>query len=273
LTNIFSFFDAVIDKLLQLVNRNNNENTKIMKRISNFIFMISAATLLLTLNSCSKWLDPGDNTKVTWGTITTDTHQQEVEGNYPFYVITDDTLLFCPVNHTSIDEEFEPIDGDRLILYYTIHGDDQEGEEAQTDVSPVQYIDIVQMHLVDTEDFIYTGEPDTLGTDRVEPQYLWFAGGGFGSKRYLNLQVSIQAMDPTKHSFALIYDLNRETPLEDGYYCLELRHKSNNDPLYTNFSTMMAYPLEGECVEEGVKGLKIKVNTINQGEKVFTLDY
>ena len=36
---------------------------------------------------------------------------------------------------------------------------------------------------------------------------------------------------------------------------------------------MMAYPLEGECVEEGVKGLKIKVNTINQGEKVFTLDY
>jgi hypothetical protein len=80
-------------------------------------------------------------------------------------------------------------------------------------------------------------------------------------------------MDPTKHSFALIYDLNRETPLEDGYYCLELRHKSNNDPLYTNFSTMMAYPLEGECVEEGVKGLKIKVNTINQGEKVFTLDY
>ncbi len=125
--------------------------------------MISAATLLLTLNSCSKWLDPGDNTKVTWGTITTDTHQQEVEGNYPFYVITDDTLLFCPVNHTSIDEEFEPIDGDRLILYYTIHGDDQEGEEAQTDVSPVQYIDIVQMHLVDTEDFIYTGEPDHTG--------------------------------------------------------------------------------------------------------------
>ena len=129
------------------------------------------------------------------------------------------------------------------------------------------------MQMVDTKNFVFTYEPDTLGTDRVEPQYLWLAGGGLGTKRYLNLQLYIQAFTPDKHTFAMAYDLNRETPLEDGYYCLEFQHDANEDPMYSNYTTLISYPLEGPCIEEGVKGLKIKVNTINQGLKVYTIDY
>ena len=43
--------------------------------------------------------------------------------------------------------------------------------------------------------------------------------------------------------------------------------------MVNNYTTLLSYPLEGACIEEGVKGLKIKVNTISQGLKVFTLDY
>ena len=243
-----------------------------MKRTAKLSYVLTAATLIVSLSSCNNWLNPDDDTYATWCTISTN-YVLQAGAEYPFYFITDDSLLFCPENHASINDDFEPIDGKRLILYYQLHGTTPEEKEISDQDPVIKYIDIVQMHLVDTDEFIYTAEPDTLGIDRVEPQYLWIAGGAMGTSRYLNLQVSIQGMDPTRHSFSVIYNLNRETPLDDGYYCLELRHDSDNDPLYTNYTTMLSYPLVGACIEEGVKGLKIKVNTINSGLKVFTLDY
>ena len=246
-----------------------------MKPTSKLTLLITAAALLMTLGSCSKWLNPGEETKVVWATIST-TYGMPPGEEYPFYFITDDSLLYCPMNHTSIDDDFEPVDGQRLILYYKFHGTStqEESDEEQTlNPGEIKYIDIIQMQMVDTKNFVFTYEPDTLGTDRVEPQYLWLAGGGLGTKRYLNLQLYIQAFTPDKHTFAMAYDLNRETPLEDGYYCLEFQHDANEDPMYSNYTTLISYPLEGPCIEEGVKGLKIKVNTINQGLKVYTIDY
>jgi len=246
-----------------------------MRRTIKITLLITAAALIMTLGSCSKWLNPGEETKVVWATILT-SYDLPLSEEYPYYFITDDTLLYCPMNHTSINDDFEPIDGQRLILYYKFHSTTTQVESDQEETlepGDIKYIDIVQMQLVDTKNFINTSEPDTLGTDRVEPQYLWFAGGGLGTKRYLNLQLSIQAYNPEKHTFSLAYDLNRETPLEEGYYCLELRHQSKNDPLINNYTTLLSYPLEGACIEEGVKGLKIKVNTITHGLKVYTLDY
>jgi hypothetical protein len=245
-----------------------------MKRTTKLTLLFTAAALIMTLGSCSKWLNPGEETKVVWATIST-TYGMPPGEEYPFYFITDDSLLYCPMNHTSIDDDFEPVDGQRLILYYKFKETttQEEGEEETLNPGDIKHIDIVQMQLVDTKEFYYTYEPDTLGTDRVEPQYLWFAGGGLGTKRYLNLQLSIQAYNPEKHSFVMAYNLSRETPLEDGYYCLELHHQAKDDPLYNNYNTLISYPLEGPCVEEGVKGLKITVNTINQGIKVYTLDY
>ncbi|HHV02981.1 MAG: NigD-like C-terminal domain-containing protein [Bacteroidales bacterium] len=242
-----------------------------MKRFTKFTYLFTAAALFIFTSSCKGWLNSGDETHITWATISTD-YELPAGDKYPYYFITDDTLLFCPKNHASI-KELEPINGQRLILYYQFHGSTpQEKELSQAD-PVIKYIDIVQMNLVDTEEFLYTSEPDTLGSDRVEPRYIWIAGGGLGTNRYLNLQVTIQATNPNKHSFKMIYDLNRETPLEDGYYCLELRHEAKSDPQYTTFTTVMSYPLVGECIENGVKGLKIKVNTINEGLKVYKLDY
>ncbi|HPW78780.1 MAG TPA: NigD-like C-terminal domain-containing protein [Bacteroidales bacterium] len=242
-----------------------------MKRFTKLIYLLAASIPIIFISSCSDWLNPGEATHVTWATLSTD-YVLQAGKEYPYYFITDDTLLFCPENHTSI-KDFKPIDGQRIILYYQFHGRTPEEKELSQADRVVKYIDIVQMNLVNTEEFLYTMEPDTLGNDRVELQHIWIAGGGLGTHRYLNLQITIQAMDPEKHSFKMIYDMNRESPLEDGYYCLELRHEAQNDPQYTNFTTLLSYPVIGPCTDQGVKGLKIKVRTINEDLKIYTIDY
>ena len=101
-----------------------------MRRTIKITLLITAAALIMTLGSCSKWLNPGEETRVVWATILT-SYDLPLSEEYPYYFITDDTLLYCPMNHTSINDDFEPIDGQRLILYYKFHSTTTQVESDQ----------------------------------------------------------------------------------------------------------------------------------------------
>ncbi len=244
-----------------------------MKKNLTSLFLIGAAILSLTVTSCNRWLNPGPETYATWATLAISDPFGDISSS-PYYFITDDTLLLYPMNHSSVDTEFKAVHGQRLILYYTDY-ESPEGAKSYTlvDNSHIRYINIVQMQLMTTRKIVKTSQPDTLGTDAIDPQYIWFGGGVFGTSRYLNMQLFLHAMDPEAHTFNLAHDLNRESPLEDGYYFLELRHNAHHDPEFVDYTAMLSFLLEGDCIEEGVKGLKIKVRTNNQGTKVYTFDY
>ncbi len=228
---------------------------------------LTAAALLLFVSSCNNWLFNEDNTKVTWGTITRSYEFPEAAKSFPYYIISDDSLLLCPVNHASI-AKFDPIDGQRVIVYY-------QTDTTQTNES--QYwkdVTIEQVNLVPTQDMVYSSQKDTLGTDRVEPQFIWLGGGGLGSKRHLNIQYTIYASNTDKHKFNLVRDLQLESPIDsEGYYVVEFCHNAKNDLEYANYTNVISFPLEGECIGDGIKGLKIKIKTITQGNKEYILKY
>ncbi|NLA15457.1 MAG: hypothetical protein GX877_02835 [Bacteroidales bacterium] len=242
-----------------------------MKRKITIPLLIGAMVLVLSFTSCNRWLDKGDETFVTWATLTIDPPMLGLP-DLPYYFITDDTLVLCPMNHKTISQEFKPTEGQRLILYFSAKKGSDEG--AGTSSAEVKhYIDIVQILLVVTKDIVYSDKTDTLGTDKVDAQHIWVTGGVFGTKHYLNMQLFMPAMEPTNHTFDLSYDITEESSLEDGYYPLELHHNGRQDPPFVDYTTRVSFILEGDCRAEGVKGLKIKVNTINQGVKVYTIDY
>jgi hypothetical protein len=239
-----------------------------LKKLLKILTPLTAAVLLLFVSSCNNWLFNEDNTKATWGTIITSF--EFPEATFPYYIISDDSLLLCPVNHASI-ADFNPIDGQRVIVYYKPYGSDT------TETNEIQYrkdITVVQVNLVPTQDMVYSSQKDTLGTDRVEPQFIWLGGGGLGSKRHLNIQYTIYASNTDKHKFNLVRDQNLESPMDsEGYYVVEFCHDAKEDPEYANYTNVISFPLEGECIEAGVKGLKIKVKTITQGNKEYILNY
>ena len=59
----------------------------------------------------------------------------------------------------------------------------------------------------------------------------------------------------------------------EGYYVVEFCHDANGDLEYANYTNVISFPLEGECIGVGVKGLKIKIKTITQGNKEYILNY
>jgi hypothetical protein len=226
----------------------------------------------LTLSSCDSWLDRGEITYGNWATLSM-TYKEDGLPERSFYFITDDTLVLCPMNQHIVSTDFKPRDGQRLVLFYKAHKFAEGTSIPTPEKDHIAYIDIVQMQLMSTKGVVNTFQPDTLGTDPMEPEYLWFGGNVFGTKRYLNVQLIIPAMEPKEHSFDLVRDLNRESPLEDGYYFLDLRHNEKKDAHYIDYTARMSFLLEGDCVAEGVKGLKLRIHTFNQGVKIYTLDY
>lgn len=238
-----------------------------VKSIVKILTSLTAAALLLFVTSCNNWLFNEDNTKATWGTITKSYEFPEEETSFPYYIISDDSLLLCPVNHASI-ANFDPIDGQRVIVYYKPDTTEKNESQYWKDVT------VVQVNLVPTQDMVYSSQKDTLGTDRVEPQFIWLGGGGLGSQRHLNIQYTIYASNTNKHKFNLVRDQHLESPMDsEGYYVVEFCHDANGDPEYANYTNVISFPLEGECIGVGVKGLKIKIKTITQGNKEYILNY
>ncbi|HHV40432.1 MAG: NigD-like C-terminal domain-containing protein [Bacteroidales bacterium] len=243
-----------------------------MKRKKTTLIIFTALVVGLTLSSCNTWLDRGEDTYASWATLSM-TYQEDGLPARPFYFITDDTLVLCPMNHSSVDANFKPFDGQRLVLFFKAHKFAEGTGTPTPEKDHIAYIDIIQMQMMSTKGIVSTLEPDTLGTDPMEPEFLWFGGTVFGTNRYLNVQLMIPAMEPNDHTFDLVQDLNRESPLEDGYYFLELRHNEKKDAHFIDYTARMSFLLDGDCAAEDVKGLKIRIRTINQGVKIYTLDY
>lgn len=107
---------------------------------------------------------------------------------------------------------------------------------------------------------------DSIGNNKVMIRDMW------PSAEYLNVRFMLNLPNPQRPILNLV--VNQMIPLvNDGYAHLELRYNSNGSngrlvPGLVSFK-LGSYAPEGS----DLKGLKILVNTLSEGEKTYTFSY
>lgn len=107
---------------------------------------------------------------------------------------------------------------------------------------------------------------DSIGNNKVVLRDMW------PSSKYLNVRFMLNFPDPQRPILNLV--VNQMIPAaNDGYAHLELRY-NNNGSNGRLVSGLVSFKL-GDYAPDGseLKGLKILVNTVSQGEKTYTFSY
>lgn len=107
---------------------------------------------------------------------------------------------------------------------------------------------------------------DSIGDKKVQVKDMW------PTAKYLNVRFMLNFPNPQQPILNLV--VNRMIPLvDDGYAHLELRYNNNgsNGRLVLG---LVSFRLGDYTPEESdLKGLKILVNTVSEGEKTYTFSY
>ena len=165
---------------------------------------------------------------------------------------------------------YKPVDGQRVWADYTILSDEISGTEYAHAIK-VNYLYNV---LTKTVDELTADNEESIGNDPAYIEEMWIGGN------CLNVQFVIQRPVNEPHRVSLVENTLDDTPIvdEDGYICLEYRFNEADD-VYNNtlrrsfvsFHLGEYGPLQS--ADKTIKGLKLKINSIKNGEKVVTLDY
>lgn len=108
---------------------------------------------------------------------------------------------------------------------------------------------------------------DSIGNDKIDITEMWF------SKHYLNIQFRYLASGAgIRHMINLVHSPS-EGPLidEQGYVRLDFLHNKMGDTpvkLHKGIASFEFYP-----PHLGYRGVKIRVNTLNKGYQLYTLDW
>lgn len=192
---------------------------------------------------------------------------------YPYYFVTDDSLKLYPVNHTEYPK-FKPEDNSRGLAYFYKVVSEEKTANAETDSYNIELFDFGNMLV---KDVLLTEKADTTGKDKITPLGIWFSGGKYGAKRMVNFRIQVLSNNlPVPHVVNLVKDIAKEGPAVDseGYYTLDCRHNAgkNANGMY-RIDDFIAFPLEEAMLEEGIVGLKITFDTLDEGVKEYKLEY
>ncbi len=188
----------------------------------------------------------------------------EVQPEFPYRFVSDDSLVIYPSNYKEMTN-YQPVNNERCIVYFTFTPDNN-----------VYYFGNIQMvEDVLTKDIVKVHSPDTLGTDGADALSMWTSGGIYGADRYLTIKFSYFASkNLITHKVNLATDTTVVNPIVDGYYCLDFHHDAEGD--FPNFATYgyVTFPLKGEYVAPGIKGLRIKFNNLLDEDVTYhKIDY
>lgn len=110
---------------------------------------------------------------------------------------------------------------------------------------------------------------DSIADDKIEVINYWI------SKQYLNIEYQVWGGNSIPHMLNLVEVEEPKDP-EEGYVSLEFRHNRFNDPENHMYSGIVSFDLSALGYQpgaEGVKGIKVRVNTIYQDHRTYKIDY
>lgn len=155
------------------------------------------------------------------------------------------------------------IDGQRIILYFNpLYDNYPEGYDCSIKVTGIRPILTKQVEELTAEnEEEYGNDPVNINEGNI-----WISRGG-----YLNIVFNQNLPAKVKHRVSLVKNTT-VTPEDDGYIHLEYRYNTYDDTTGLWAVGAVSYNLNSLDIEEGTKGIKLKLNSAVNGERELTFD-
>ena len=221
-----------------------------MKKLkTSFLFLTLTLILAPFVQSC---LDDNDDYYLAIATFRT----TESNDNY-FTLANGDKMYPQRTNFSNME------DGQRVYIYFDILDEKVNGYEYNIEVKAIEKILTKALFVMDEE------TADSIGDDKININNIWFGDG------YLNIKFQFHGtQNPTKlHMVNLVRnEIEGATKEEEaGYVSLEFRHNAFDDNQTEVLNGIVSF--KGPFTEEGMKGLKIRYNSIYEGVKYVKIDF
>ena len=218
-------------------------------------FRLFGAAILLGLVALFQSCDDNDGYSI--GDIGVDYVTIHVSGNGD-YSFTGDTWGTMWPDAPSI-LGFTPVDGQRALLYFNPLYDDFQGYDVAIKVENIYPILTKQVEVLNAEN------EEEYGDDPARITDAWISGG------YMNMIFYQDIPMQKPHRVSLVE--NKEKDYEDdGYIHLEYRYNTYGDTLSNRkIRSSVCYNLNTLDIKNK-KGIKMRINSAVNGERVLTFD-
>lgn len=226
-----------------------------MKRKKFYLILLAVTLLSMPLfHSCH--LDDNDRYySAKWVALST---IQVIEGK-DYYFLSDEDERIYP-GDTTLIHRYKVEDGQRVWVYYDELENDLSGYEYNARIKHIENI-LTKGVVPITEE-----KQDSIGDDRINITAKWFGGD--------HLNISYQVLGNSNHlrMINLIRDLDNINDEDDEYVNLEFRHNAKGDVGREVLQGIVSFrkPFTNDPTK---KGLRIRVNTIYNGEQYYTIDF
>ena len=214
--------------------------------------------VLLTLTAIFQSCDDNDGYSV--GDIARDYVTVHVTGDNGYTFTGDQWGTIWPA--ASVIWGYHPTEGQRALLYFNPLYDNFQGYDVAVKIEDIYPI------LTKTVEQLTADNEADYGDDPASITDAWIAGG------YLNLIFVQHIPSRTPHRVSLVENTLKNYE-DDGYTHLEYRYNTYGDTLNNNLiRSMVSYNLNTLSMS-GKKGLKLRINSSVNGERVldFTSNY
>ena len=221
--------------------------------------LIALAVVLTVTPFLQSCLDD-DKPEFPWLAFSTIHTLENVDNGYYFGL--DDGSKLYPGDTTRIDQ-YKVIDGQRAFVYYNYLDEPKTGYDYNIKVG--QIINILTKDIID----LTAENAEKIGDNKINMTYFWIAQG------YLNIEFQYLGTHSSdkKHFLNLVQNTMNHENDEEGYISLEFRHNAEGDSPERIGEGYVSFKLDKiEKEMENAKGLKIRVNTIYDGEKFIKIE-
>ncbi|MFV0545876.1 MAG: NigD-like protein [Bacteroides sp.] len=181
-----------------------------------------------------------------------------------YYFLLDNGKKMFP-SITDWVKGYEAKEGQRAFVLFRDLEQTTEGYDYSIEVKRIE--NILTKDIIDL-----TAENEAeIGDDGINTTYMWIAQG------YLTIEFQYYGTNSSdkKHYINLVNNtLNTEPNPDEEYIELEFRHNAEGDAPAVLGEGYVSFKLNSLADQmEGKKGLKIRVKTIYEGTKLYTVDF
>ncbi len=224
------------------------------KSISFLVVVMVCVAIMPIMQSCDN-----DNNNFSGNYIVAmATVAKEAGTVYPYFVLDNGKTVWVAASTVPYEGLSS---GQRVIGNFTILSDDRDGFDYFARVNnytPVLTKDVINL----TE-----ANEDSLGNSKTTITDIWIGAD------YLNVEFQMVYPSYRKHLVNLVN--NRMIPVDgDGYAHLEFRYNDLGDTDGKLIPNIVSFRLGDYGPQnKALKGLKVKANTVKDGERIYTYDY
>lgn len=177
---------------------------------------------------------------------------------YPYFVLDNGKTVW--ITASAVYYENLPA-GQRVIVNLTLLADEKEGFDYYARLN--SYTSVLTKNVINlTEDNV-----DSIGNSKTTITDMWVGAD------YLNVEFWMVNPSKEKHLVNLV-DNRMIAADNDGYAHLEFRYNNMGDENGRQYRKIVSFDLaDYGPVNKDLKGLKVKINSIKNGEKVLTFDF